>query len=172
MNKNPKVAKKFADFKRDYIVKFTKELAASSRYFTIDLMLSRVMRAENIMDATKARLAPDTLETLSKEYTYTVVKAAPYAEAEVDPEAWLKSLVHKVSQVPRRVEKTVFMVRSTYNSQEGVRYLPSKLLAKQMDILTNEGALSFGYYPAMPLKDKNRPRYIKHVFSLHDFAFN
>ena len=172
INQHPKFSKNFADFKRAYIVKFTKELAASSRYFTTELLLSRVMRAENIMDAKKAALAPDTLESISKEYDYTVVKAAPYAEAEVNPEAWLKSLIHKVSQMPEGLEKTIFMVRSTYNTKEGIRYLPANLLIKQMNILTSKGALNFGYYPDVPLKDKNKQRYIKHVFSLHDFAFN
>jgi len=172
INQNPKFAHNFADFKRAYIVNFTKELAASSRYFSTELIRSRAMRAQNIMDAKKAALAPDTLESISKEYHYTIVKLAPYAQTEVNPEAWLKSLIHKVSQTPEGLEKTVFMLRSTYNTKKGRRYLPSHLLIKQMNILSNKGALNFGYYPDIPLKDKKEQRYIKHVFSLHDFAFN
>ncbi len=156
--------------RREYEVKFSKELASASRFFTTELVLSRALDTKSIMDSTKKHFHIDSLANYAQNYQYMIIKTAPYAQTVLKPDTWLKKLVEKVSRQPDGLKNSVFLLKSTAGN--GRHYLPTDLLVNQMNILTQHGALNFGYFPDIPLKDKNNQQYIKHVFSLHDFAFN
>ena len=109
-------------------------------------------------------------------YDYTAVMAMPLMEAVPadDAEAWLKRLVAVVATRPLGLKRTIFELQAVdwrKHQDESDRKIPTATLGHEMHLLSELGALNFGYYPDDFIEDHPDAKRLHRDFSLQSYPY-
>jgi peptidoglycan/xylan/chitin deacetylase (PgdA/CDA1 family) len=101
--------------------------------------------------------------SLLKKYDFvTVAISQPDQDSEGNDNR-LQTLVNKVAEIPGALNSTAFLLNTT----AGKERIPSDQIAAQLQLLQQNGARNFGYYPDQAAQDYPRFAAIQPALSLH-----
>ncbi|HYN27136.1 MAG TPA: poly-beta-1,6-N-acetyl-D-glucosamine N-deacetylase PgaB, partial [Burkholderiales bacterium] len=164
---DPQLLQRWTELKTRALIEFTGELAERVRDYRGAIKTARNLYARPVLEPASEASFAQSLPDFLAAYDYTAVMAMPLMEGAAKPDAWLDALVRKVSAEPGALRKTVFELQSMdWNTRERV---PTRTLAKQMNLLQRRGAINFGYYPDDFLTDHPGLAGIKPAISLQSF---
>ena len=169
LRRDPDTLHRWADYKTDTLIAFTKEIAEHTERYRMPIELARNIYAQVILDpSSKTWFAQDFAKFL-RSYDYVAIMAMPYMEKAQRPEKWLLKLVKTVQQYPEGLQKSVFELQSVdWDKKEKIA---SDVLAKEMRLLQDNGARNYGYYPDDFLHDHPKFDMVYGSFSLQRFPF-
>ncbi len=165
----------WSDFKTDYLIRFTKMLAAHARHFRPNLLTARNIYAPVMLEPqSKTWFAQDYNKFLAA-YDYTAVEAMPRMEKVSDDESheWLSKLIAVSADHPQGLKHTIFELQAVdWNlAAEGKdRAIPEETLGAQMRLLARHGAMNFAYYPDDFVTDTPKIALLRKEFSLPNDA--
>ena len=105
-----------------------------------------------------------SLEESLNHYDFTAIMARPYMEQVSDPQKFYADLIHRVSQYPNGLKKTVFELQSVNwrNNQK----VPSEEMADTIRSLYQQGVIHVGYYPDNPIEGHPDPDTLRPVLDI------
>ncbi|OZG73020.1 poly-beta-1,6-N-acetyl-D-glucosamine N-deacetylase PgaB [Hahella sp. CCB-MM4] len=140
--------KRWSKLKTDYLIKITHRFAQrSNRYFASDgqrLQLARNMYAQPVLNPNSETWYAQNLEAFAEAYDDVAVMAMPFMEQQKHPEKWLRR-ISRVALDRIGPDKLVFELQAL--DWRNNTPVPDAVLKRQMQIITEEGLKSFGYYP-------------------------
>ncbi|WP_033416482.1 poly-beta-1,6-N-acetyl-D-glucosamine N-deacetylase PgaB [Hahella ganghwensis] len=148
IRKDKSKLKRWSQLKTDYLIYITRRLAArSNRYFASDgqrLKLARNIYAQPVLNPESETWYAQNLEAFAEAYDDVAVMAMPFMEQQNNPEHWLRKISRKALE---RIgpEKLVFELQAT--DWRTNKPIPDHVLKRQMQVISEEGIESFGYYP-------------------------
>jgi biofilm PGA synthesis lipoprotein PgaB len=169
INKSPDESKRLVALKSKQLTDFTVELANTLRNYQPGIKTARNIYASAVLNPYSERWLGQNYENFLATYDYTAVMAMPYMENTVNPNAWLKTLVAKVSESRTGLQKTVFELQAKdWNTR---RNLTSGIMKQQFQVLINAGARHVGYYPDDFLNNHPYMNTIRPFISSRDFPY-
>jgi biofilm PGA synthesis lipoprotein PgaB len=169
INKIPAESKRLIALKSKQLTDFTVELANTLRNYQSGIKTARNIYASAVLNPDSERWLGQNYENFLATYDYTAVMAMPYMENTVNPNAWLKTLVAKVSESRTGLQKTVFELQAKdWNTN---RNLDSDTLKQEFQLLSNAGARHVGYYPDDFLNNHPDMNTIRPYISSRDFPY-
>lgn len=155
--------------KTEALNEFTRYLTDRVRRYRPEIKTARNLYARPVLDPESEAWFAQSFTEFLKNYDYTAVMAMPFMEHAEEPSAWLSALVDRVKIHPGAFKKTIFELQSVdWNSQEKI---PGETLIEQMNLLQQNGATQFGYYPDDLFEDQPRLSDLKRSMSLRTFPF-
>jgi len=173
---DPVLFRRWTRFKTDALLALTDGLTAIVRRHRLPLLTARSIFAGPVLDpAAEAWFAQD-LDRFLASYDYAAVMAMPQMENVPDAhaEAWLAALVAAVARHPDGLKRTIFELQAVDWRKRGRSddlRIPTSVLARQMRLLTESGALNFGYYPDDFAAEHPDIRALHRDFSLQSYPF-
>lgn len=169
INNYPAESKKLIALKSKQLTDFTMELANTLSNYQPGIKTARNIYASAVLNPDSERWLSQNYENFLATYDYTTVMAMPYMENAVNANAWLKTLVAKVSEHRTGLQKTVFELQAKdWNKNQ---YLTSDILKQQFQVLSNAGARHVGYYPDDFLNNRPDMDIIRPYISSRDFPY-
>lgn len=169
INRSPEESKRLVALKSKQLTDFTVELANTLRNYLPGIKTARNIYASAVLNPDSERWLGQNYENFLATYDYTAVMAMPYMENKVSANAWLKTLVAKVSEHRTGLQKTVFELQAKdWNKNQ---YLSSDILKQQFQVLSNAGARHVGYYPDDFLNNRPEMDVIRPYISSRDFPY-
>lgn len=175
---DPKLFDRWTSLKTDALIQFTQELAQSVRQYRSPLRTARNIFARPLLEPESAARFAQQYARFLAAYDYVAVMAMPRLEdvPESDTSTWLRRLVAVAAARPDGLRKTVFELQSVdwrEPPNAADRFVPSKTLADEMQMLERLGALNLAYYPDDFSHDRPRASIIHPAFSLqsHPYPF-
>jgi biofilm PGA synthesis lipoprotein PgaB len=166
---DPALRAKWGALKTNVITDFTKELAATLRYFQGDLKTARNIYAEVVLNPNSQEWFAQSYTNFLDSYDYTAIMAMPYMEKAKNPEQWLDKMIRVAMADPRAQQKTVFELQAVdWNSKQPI---PSTTISNQLKQLQRAGVRQLGYYPDNYVKNHPKLELIKDVISLQTQAY-
>ncbi len=143
---------KWTAFKTMALIDFTQELATHARLYRPDLLTARNIYAPVALDPENRTWFAQDYDRFLDSYDYTAVMAMPRLEdiPEAQSDAWLKRLVVAASRRANGLQHTIFELQAVdwrKQAKGESRAIPAETLDAEMQLLTREGAVNFGYYP-------------------------
>jgi biofilm PGA synthesis lipoprotein PgaB len=169
INNNPTQSRKLIALKSKQLTDFTMELAKTLSHYQPEIKTARNIYVSAVLNPDSERWLSQNYETFLATYDYTTVMAMPYMENAISANAWLKTLVAKVSEHRTGLQKTVFELQAKdWNTNQ---YLASAILKQQFQILSHAGARHVGYYPDDFLNNRPEIDIIRPYISSRDFPY-
>lgn len=160
----PQAAAEWSRRKLQWLVDFTRELAAAAETFNAPLKTARNLYAAPVVDPTAQDWYAQSLPAFLQAYDFTALMAMPHLESAKSPRRFLESLVEAVSAQPQGLARTVFELQARdWRSQ---RPVPDGNLTGWIRILELAGAHNIGYYPDDQHADAPKLRRLVPAFSL------
>lgn len=163
--------RRFARAKSQALVDFTKELQAAFRTWSPVIKTARNIYAQPVMNPESEEWFAQRLEDFLAAYDYTAIMAMPFMEGAKDPMAWLKEMAEKIKSHPMGAEKTVFELQAVDWRSGRSGPISSETLARQMNLLQQNGIGNIGYYPENPIAGHPKISVIRPFFSTRDNPF-
>lgn len=151
------------------LIDFTGYLTAIVREYRPEVKTARNLYASLVLNPKSQRWFAQSLPAFIESYDYTAVMAMPKMEQAEDPENWLLNLVAAVKKYPGAIEKTIFELQSVDWNQN--KKIPSEVLVRQMNLLQQNGAIQFGYYPDDVFDNHPKLADMQRSISLQTFPF-
>ncbi|HEU0118294.1 MAG TPA: poly-beta-1,6-N-acetyl-D-glucosamine N-deacetylase PgaB [Alphaproteobacteria bacterium] len=169
---SPKAMQKWTDFKTAALTEFTLEIAQHVRAIRPSIQTARNLYASIMLNPQSEQWVGQNYEQILKSYDYAAVEAMPQMEgiAEDDAKDWLKSLVAAAAQKPNGLQRTVFELQAVDWRKSDERAIPSDMLADEVAVIAEQGAVNFGYYPDDFVTDTPKATIIHDAFSLQTTA--
>ena len=169
INQSPDESKRLVTLKSKQLTDFTVELANILRNYQPGIKTARNIYASAVLNPDSERWLGQNYENFLATYDYTAVMAMPYMENAVNVNAWLETLVAKVSKSQTGLQKTVFELQAKdWNTN---RNLDSNIIKQEFQVLNNAGARHVGYYPDDFLNNHPDMNTIRPYISSRDFPY-
>jgi len=172
-----RLSHRWAEFKTDALIDFTRELADTARRSRAPLRTARNMYARPVLEPASVAWFAQQYDKFLAAYDSVAIMAMPRMEqvAPDQAEAWLLRLVAEARARPDGLRRTVFELQAVDWRNKGRdaarREVPSQEIAGQMRLLARNGALNFGYYPDDFVRDHPAARVIHREFSLQSHPY-
>jgi len=111
-----------------------------------------------------------SLPAFAAAYDWVAVMAMPWMEGAEDPDLWLLQLVDQVKRHPGVLDKTIFELQ-TVDWAARQRQIPTTVLARQMGLLLQHGAVNYGYYPDQFISDHPNIEGLRQAMTLSDYPY-
>jgi biofilm PGA synthesis lipoprotein PgaB len=147
---NPETLAHWTSFKTDTMIKFTQELEAHVSAYRAPLKTVRNIYASLLTNPASEEWFAQNYDRFLQSYDYTAVEAMPDMEnvPSGDQDEWIKNLVKIAAARPDGLKHTVFELQSVdWRIKDSSRAEPTEKLGGQMNLLSRNGAMNFGYYP-------------------------
>jgi poly-beta-1,6-N-acetyl-D-glucosamine N-deacetylase len=173
---DPAAMQKWTSFKTEALIGFTQELAARARLFLSPPKTARNIYARPVLDPSSEAWFAQSFDRFLEAYDYTAIMAMPLME-EVPPkdaEAWLKRMVAVVATRPLGLRRTIFELQAVdwrKHQDEPDRKIPTATLGREMRLLSEIGAVNFGYYPDDFVEDHPAAARLHRDFSLQFYPY-
>lgn len=163
----------WTNFKTDYLIAFTKKLAAHARRHRLSLTTVRNIYAPVMLDAQSTTWFAQDYGKFLKAYDFTAVEAMPRMEKISDDDAasWMGKLIAVGTEHPHGLSRTLFELQAVdwaLAAKGQDRAIPNETLAAQMRQLIQHGAMNFGYYPDDFVTDTPKLALLREDFSLQN----
>ena len=149
---------------------FTAHLADQVRTWRPAVKTARNLYARPVLERDSEAWFAQSLPRFLERYDYTAVMAMPYMEGAEDPDTWLRAIVQSVAKIPGGLDKTVFELQSV-DWRRSNKAIPGSVLARQMRLLTREGARHYGYYPDNFIHNQPRAEDLMPIMSLRTYPY-
>ncbi len=160
----PGAAAEWSRRKLEWLVGFTRELAAAAETFNAPLKTARNLYAAPAIDPAAQHWYAQSLPAFLQAYDYTALMAMPHLESSRSPRRFLESLVAAVSAQPQGLARTVFELQARdWRSGQPV---PDDELTGWIRLLELAGARHIGYYPDDQHADAPQLRRLVPAFSV------
>ncbi len=166
---NPEVARRWARFKTEILIEFTKDLMTVVKTYRPDAFFARNLYAPLITEPEKEHAFAQNYKLFLENYDHVVVMTYPIMEGAKYPSRWLKGLVRVAKSTPDGKEKTVFKVQ-TYDWNNNVWIGGKRVLGWLRDILA-AGGRHLAYYPDNLWEDQPPLQLIKLEMSTKNYPF-
>ncbi len=171
IRRDPDLMRRFTRAKSLALVDFTKDLQASFRTWSPVIKTARNIYAQAVLNPDAEEWFAQRVEDFLDSYDYTVIMAMPFMEGAKNPMAWLEKMARKIQSYPMGAEKTVFELQAVDWRPGGAVPVPSKTLARQMNLLQQNGIGNIGYYPEDPIAEHPDISVIRPFFSTQENPF-
>lgn len=163
--------KKWTDFKINVLISFTRQLVGRVKKYNDHLLTARNIYALVLLDPQSHEWFAQDYDLFLANYDYTAIEAMPKMENIPDDQAasWLRSLVDAAASHKDSLRRTIFELQAVDWRQDpdsDSRMISSDDLADEMRLLTDLGALNFGYYPDNFVKNTPDITALQQNFSL------
>ena len=141
---------RWTSFKTDALIAFTQDLAKHAAIWRAPLKTVRNIYAPLMLQPKSEEWFAQNYEKFLKAYDYTAVEAMPNMEnvPADDQKEWMEKLVSVATHTHQGLTRTVFELQSVdWRIKDQSRAIPTSDLGAQMNMLSSNGALNFGYYP-------------------------
>lgn len=155
--------------KSKMLTDFTNDLTTIVKIYRPEIKTARNLYALPVLNPKSQEWFAQSLPQFVQNYDYVAVMAMPRMEQAEDPESWLLSLIQEVKKTPGAMKKTIFELQTVDWSQN--KKIPSEEIVKQMNLLQQNGAIQFGYYPDDLFENHPRLADMKRSISLQTFPF-
>ena len=122
---------------------FAQELITIFKVHQPYAFIARLMPSSALADDKAVTNTSSSLASLRKHYDFVTIAIPQIDDHSGNTESELEVLTEKVAQIPGALNGTVFLL----NTATGEEPVTSELLAAQLQILQQNGARNFGYYP-------------------------
>lgn len=164
---NPEYMARFSKAKTKALIDLTLELKQAAEIWRPRLKTARNLYAQVILEPAAETWMAQNLEDFINNYTYTAIMAMPYMEGQAShPESWLEKLAEMVKKHPLGARKTVFELQAVDWRTKHQKPIPSRTLARHMNLLQQNGLYNYGYYPENPIDGHPEIKAIRPFFSL------
>jgi biofilm PGA synthesis lipoprotein PgaB len=160
----PRAAAEWSRRKTEWLVDFTRELAAAAETFNAPLKTARNLYAAPAVEPAAQAWYAQSLPAFLQAYDFTALMAMPYLEASRSPRRFFESLVAAVSAQPQGLARTVFELQA--RDWRSKRPVPDGELTGWIRLLELAGARNIGYYPDDPHADAPKLRRLVPAFSV------
>lgn len=148
----PNMMRKWARFKTDVLIAFTQDISKHVRAVRPQIQTVRNIYAPVALQPESQIWFAQNYGRFLKTYDYTAIMAMPAMEnvPEDIADAWMQALVAIAAKHPHGLERTFFELQAVDWRKQSLgadRAIPTDKLASQMQYLTEQNALNFGYYP-------------------------
>jgi biofilm PGA synthesis lipoprotein PgaB len=173
---DPAAMQRWTKLKTEALIAFTHELTERALLFRSPLKTARNIYAQPVLDPSSEAWFAQSFDRFLEAYDYTAIMAMPLME-DVPPgeaEAWLRRMVALVAKRPLGLKRAVFELQSVdwRKRQDGVdRKIPTETLAREMRLLSEIGAVNFGYYPDDFIDDHPAAARLHRDFSLQFYPY-
>lgn len=151
------------------LTRFTRYLADQVRMYRPEIKTSRNLYALPLLEPRSEEWFAQSFPQFLANYDYVAVMAMARMENAEDPDTWLLNVVRAARRYPDALKKTVFELQSVdWNTRKKI---PSEELVRQMNLLQQNGAIQFGYYPDDVYADHPRLADMKRSISLRTFPY-
>jgi poly-beta-1,6-N-acetyl-D-glucosamine N-deacetylase len=134
----------WSDFKTARLIAFAEVMSEAVRKFRPDARFARNLYARLIYQPHSEQWFAQNFDLFLEHYDYVVVMAYPQMENASRPVAWLRRLAASAAR-PQAAEKTIFKLQA-YDWGRN-KWIPDRLLLKQMRAVTASGIRHLAYYP-------------------------
>lgn len=131
---------------------------------------ARNLYALPVMESHSESWFAQSLPAFAAAYDWVAVMAMPWMEGVEKPNSWLLRLVAQVKQHPGVLQKTIFELQAV-DWAAGHRRIPTEVLAEQMGLLLQNGAVNYGYYPDEFIVGHPDVEGIREAMSLRTFPY-
>ncbi len=163
---DPGLMNRFSRAKSLALIDFTLDLMKAVRTWQSPVKTARNMYAPVVMNPDSEAWFAQNMNDFLANYDYVGLMSMPFMEQAANPQKWLKELAAKVKAYPLGARKTVFELQAV--DWRGSTPVPSRVLARQMDLLEKSGIGNFGYYPDNPIEQHPDVETLYPYFSLQD----
>jgi biofilm PGA synthesis lipoprotein PgaB len=173
---DPAAMQRWTKLKTEALITFTHELTERALLFRSPLKTARNIYAQPVLDPSSEAWFAQSFDRFLEAYDYTAIMAMPLME-DVPPseaEAWLRRMVALVAKRPLGLKRTVFELQSVdwRKRQDGTdRKIPTETLGREMRLLSEIGAVNFGYYPDDFIEDHPVAARLHRDFSLQFYPY-
>jgi biofilm PGA synthesis lipoprotein PgaB len=169
LKKDRGLAKRWARFKTESLIEFTKILMDTVRTYHPDAQFARNLYAPLVSEPEKESQFAQHYELFLKNYDYVVVMAYPLMEEVKYPSRWLKGLARVAKATPGGQEKTIFKIQ-TYDWNNRVWIGGQRILGWLQDIMS-AGGKHLAYYPDNVWENQPPVEVMKLEMSTKGFPF-
>ena len=145
MVKDPELSLKWARYKTDVLIDFSKNLMEGVRKYRPNAHFARNLYARILTDPESEVWFAQNYELSLQAYDQVIIMAYPQMENVNKPSEWLKGLVKKAKEFPHGIEKTVFKVQA-YDWQKK-EWLDDGFLLEEIRDILSYGGRHIAYYP-------------------------
>jgi poly-beta-1,6-N-acetyl-D-glucosamine N-deacetylase len=173
---DPEALQRWTKLKTEALIGFTQELAEHARRFRSPLSTARNIYAPPVLDPSSETWFAQSFDRFLETYDYTAIMAMPLMEAVParDAQAWLKRLIAVVATRPLGLKRTIFELQAVdwrKHQDEPDHKIPTATLGREMHLLSELGALNFGYYPDDFVTDHPDAKRLHRDFSLQSYPY-
>lgn len=166
---SPALLRRWTEAKTRFLTDFTRDLAATVRYFRPRLRTARNMYAAPVMDKAAEAWFAQSLPDMLAAYDHVALMAMPHMEEATEPEPWLKKLVARVASAPGALDKVIFEMQA--RDWRNGRPVPGRVLAQWMMLVGAAGGKNWGYYPDDFITGRPALDEIRGAISLQSFPY-
>ncbi len=163
------LAIKWARFKTESLVHFTKQLEARVRRYRPEARFARNLYASVLMQPASEEWFAQNYDVFLAAYDYVVVMAYPAMEGIKNPSEWLSEMVQSVKKCDEGIEKTVFKLQAY--DWKSKRWIGDAVLCEQLREVLASGGRHLAYYPDNFWQDRPSLKTIKIEMSTETFPF-
>ncbi|MCP3850670.1 MAG: poly-beta-1,6-N-acetyl-D-glucosamine N-deacetylase PgaB [Gammaproteobacteria bacterium] len=168
----PKLIRKLAEIKTDFLIQFTNELSDSIRVYQPDIKTARNMYARPVLQADSEDWFAHNLEKFVDNYDTTAIMAMPWMEQAIDPHLWLAELTEVVKQRIPQAQHSHILFELQAIDWRKEQPINSSIIVEQVNYLLRSGINNIGYYPDDFHNNHPDINQLKPVFSLQTFPFS
>jgi poly-beta-1,6-N-acetyl-D-glucosamine N-deacetylase len=163
------LAMKWARFKTERLVHFTKDLEARVRRYRPEARFARNLYARVLMQPASEEWFSQNYEVFLDAYDYVVVMVYPALEDVKNPYEWIREMVRSVKGHDGAIERTVFKLQA-YDWGSKV-WIGDAVLREQLREVLASGGRHLAYYPDNFWQDRPSLKTIKIEMSTETFPF-
>ncbi|MDB4470779.1 poly-beta-1,6-N-acetyl-D-glucosamine N-deacetylase PgaB [Deltaproteobacteria bacterium] len=152
------------------LINLTGQLMTTVRNWRPQAESARNLYALPVLQPQSESWFAQSLPSFAAAYDWVAIMAMPWMEKAEQPDEWLVQLVDQVKRHPGVLDKTIFELQAIDWSAEH-RKIPTGVLARQMGLLLQNGAVSFGYYPDEFVADHPNLEGLREAISLREYPY-
>ncbi|NDA44095.1 MAG: poly-beta-1,6-N-acetyl-D-glucosamine N-deacetylase PgaB, partial [Gammaproteobacteria bacterium] len=151
-------------FKINYLDAFAREALGVVRRDKPGLYSARNLYAQVVLEPRAEVWYSQSLENSLRNYDFTAIMAMPYMENAKDPLEFQRALLKSLERFPDSRRKVIFELQTVdWRHQQAL--IPTEEIARDIEMLYDEGVRHVAYYPDMMFQSHPEPARMREVFS-------